>query len=125
MGEIRRYRCNCGYESELYIGVGLQGCNAEAAAKFFPKEMEKVLEERDLGKISGFILENVVASCKQCKKLYTVPELVCSKTDGTREKFVKSVCQDCGKDVIIYSEDEVKCPICDLEVSYSEIGCWD
>ncbi len=125
MGEIRKYKCKCGYEEELFVGSGFNGCNMEEAMIRYPDNMKKFLEEKKKGMATFFELTNLPMACKNCGKLEVVPALVIYKSNETTEKYYDSLCEECGEKLKPEEDGKIKCPVCDNDIEYVEVGSWD
>ncbi len=125
MGEIRDYVCSCGYQKRIFIGAGLNGCNTDAIKRFFPKEIEAFLREKQAGMVQSYLLSNAVIACTYCKEIETVPCFSYQTYKGT-VTHLKEMCSVCGKQVDQQTDEEnIKCPKCGLRMNYNSVGNWD
>lgn len=125
MGEIRDYVCNCGYQKRVFTGAGINGCNLNAIMRFFPKEAEQFLKERQTGGVQSYLLGNAIVECTHCKKIDTVP-CFSYKTASKTVTYMQEACLICGNQVNrIEEEENIRCPKCGLRMNYTEVGNWD
>ena len=113
MGVVKKYKCSCGYEVQLYTGSGLNSANKALVEKMFPKE-SKVYKK--------LYLEEVIAYCEECKELKNTGALVI--TEGEKRKYILKECTVCGREMT-HIKDEVRCPKCKKIMIYEDIGIWD
>lgn len=122
MGHIYKYNCICGYETEAHIGAGLQGVNLDLIGRYFPKDREIIVSNRQ--DIKKFILKNALVKCDKCKKIFVLP---CLEYEYNSEEIIKiGECPTCKGIVdICHDIDNVTCPKCNQFMIRELIGHWD
>lgn len=124
MGEIKNYRCNCGYEVRFFAGAGMRAHNRRLAEQMFP-DVENLWKDAET--IEQIFLDNVLVECKQCQTLQTTARLT-YRTSGMRKSGceIKDICETCGGKMFVHeNEKNVKCPKCGNDMEYTRTGMWD
>ena len=123
MGKIREYQCECGYCEEVFPGYGLGAINKNMIKQIFPEEAKKIFDS-DI-KVNVYRLGNVLAECRHCEKIFTVPCLTYTQSDGNCFKTMGK-CPECSG-IIPECEDmeNVNCPKCNRIMKYTITGNWD
>lgn len=123
MGEIYKYKCECGYEEKLNLGGGLMSCNLMQIARFFPKEVEALKEARQRGELENYMMENRLGVCHKCNKLTVVLEFR-FKTKSKVNKYITN-CEMCNGKVEVIGDEDVNCPKCNKLMMKEYAGNWD
>ncbi len=125
MGEIRKYTCTCGYETDLRAGGGLAGCNIGMIANFFPKETEALVKERNEGRVKRYVMENEISYCNNCQEMMALPAFSYTRKDGYTCHF-GSRCPLCAGELTqVEDEESPACPKCGKKMRYFVLGDWD
>lgn len=124
MGQIRKYSCQCGYEKQAFTGAGMHGCNLRMIQRFFPEEADMLIREKE--RVKMYMLQNVLAECETCQKLFDVPQLLYQKEGEAQKACIMDVCPECEKPMTVREDIEnVKCPLCGKKMIYEIAGDWD
>lgn len=126
MGEIRKYTCECGYETELPVGVGMMGMNMQAIQRVYPEDMlTDFLKEKEKENIESYVNKNQLGICTHCNTLVIAPNLTYTLKDGTEKQLI-GTCPECGKEFSPVSDmDDVHCPKCGKKMASETAGRWD
>ena len=123
MGKIREYQCECGYFEDVFPGYGLGAINKGMIKQIFPEEAKKVFESNI--KVSVYRLGNVLAECRHCEKIVTIPSFSYTQVDGSSFRIMGK-CPNCSG-IVPECEDieNVHCPKCNKVMKYDIVGNWD
>ncbi len=122
MGKIRTYNCKCGYTEQIFEGVGMRAKNIKGIEHLFPQIAKEIAE----GNVESYILGNVMAECKTCKKLCTAAYLKYTLSGMDNEMTIRQNCPNCGgKTDLTNNIDSINCPKCGTIMEYKMTGHWD
>lgn len=124
MGQIMRYRCNCGYCKELMIGGGLLSNREEAVRKsFVNNELGAFDKAKENGSLTRFFMNNTPAVCPACQELEALPVL--HYWENAKGSVIQKVCPVCRGDMRLQDDSAVICPKCGKTMDVTQSGLWD
>lgn len=123
MGDIRKYKSDCGYEETVKTGQGLQSIRQASIEKLFPDKIKELKsEENDL--LSAVTCIHL-GLCRKCKRIVPVNCLNRIYKDGSEDMFHKG-CPECGQKVVVLDDpDNISCPKCGKLMDMEICGHWD
>lgn len=132
MGRIILCKCSdsirkaCGYEKELFCGVGMGAENPEVIEKNVPESVfAEFSAKRQDGCVNGFRLENKAALCEKCGEIFSAAVFAYKLSDGGSVEYI-SPCPECGGYVRVLSDTEnIDCPKCGGKMTAVSVGHWD
>ncbi|MBP1549428.1 MAG: hypothetical protein J6A05_05430 [Oscillospiraceae bacterium] len=121
MGTIMTVGCNnCGFEKELYTGVGRSDCSLETIMAALTEVDQKMLSEAAQHGATRISIDRIPCSCTSCGEIYAVP--IVSYFMNGEEHTICGVCPSCQQKN--YSTLN-GCPGCKSELSVRKTGLWD
>lgn len=125
MGACKLYKCRCGYEKKLMVGVGRGSQNLAIISRSVPEEVFADFSREDFnGRVLDFGMVNLIISCPSCRSLNTVTQFSYTLPDN-EVKYIP-VCPDCGESCQPLEDQEIiSCPKCNRKMNCSIAGHWD
>lgn len=125
MGDVRRYKCQCGYEKQLMIGGGRNSQNLKIICKDIPEDIFSEFMRKKFAKtVLEYGIVNSAISCPECEELFVVSEFSYTLSDA--EVRYVTACPNCGEEhTPIEDSDLILCPKCNKQMTYSVEGLWD
>ena len=125
MGDIRRYKCRCGYEKKIMVGAGLGSQNLDIIRNCVPEDVfSDFMREKCADNVSEFGSVVLPVCCTERAELEKANVFSYSLSDG--EFRYVSPCPRCGEvHEPIEDPDLLFCPKCGSEMTYSVEGLWD
>ncbi len=125
MGEIRRFKSDCGYSEDIFYGVGINAIDERQVESRFPESYKTI----KAGMLSGKILSTMVSTetgiCLKCRKIVPLNVLDITCSDGSGFK-ITGKCPDCGEACNIVDVDKpIICPKCGNPMENEIVGNWD
>lgn len=125
MGDIRHYKCSCGYNKDVSLGEGLNAIRINAVSRIFPDEAREISESLKKKENTYFSLGNTLALCRECKELKATAKLSFSINEGSEKTICLDTCDKCNNPMEIVDIDTVKCPKCGNVMDFEVTGNWD
>lgn len=132
MGRIILCKCSdstrkaCGYEKELFCGVGMGAKDLAIIERNVPESVfENFSAKLETGAVSEFRLENKAALCEKCGEIFSAAVFTYKLSDGCSVEYT-SPCPECGGDVRVLTDTEnIACPKCGGKMTVAFVGHWD
>lgn len=120
------FRKNCGYEKELFFGVGMGAKNDFVIEKNVPESVfSEFSAKRQEGLVSEFRLENKAALCEECREIFSAAVFTYKLSDGGSAEYT-APCPECGGTVRVLDDAEnTACPKCGAKMTAVPVGHWD
>ncbi len=125
MGEIRRFKSDCGYSEDIFYGVGINAIDERQVKMRFPESYEIVKAGLLSGKIKSTLVSTEVGICSRCRKIVPVDVLSLNCSDGSKTQ-VEGKCPHCNETPKIVDPDQpITCPECGKPMETEMVGNWD
>lgn len=140
MGEIRTYRCECGYTQKLFEGGGILSANPILIEKLFPEKIKEFQSLKESGLLHHFCVTHKPYICTSCQELMTIPVLLYEVKGQEEKEYTRKLCPKCAKSLFLprYSgapgsgkshspapSAKIICPKCQQPMEVQLTGHWD
>jgi hypothetical protein len=125
MGEIYKANCSCGWNTELFLGAGMNATNIRFIQNYLnEKDAAEFIETFEKGLIKTFELSNVPYYSKENQTVGSISKFSYKLHSGQDIEIIGK-CPPSENQIQLLKNDDIFCPICHNKVILEQTGHWD
>lgn len=125
MGDIYKANCSCGWNTELFLGSGMNATNVRFIQNYLnEKDANEFIDSFEKGLIKTFELSNIPYYCKEQQTVGSISKLTYQLHNGQVIDIIGES-QASENEIQTLQNDDIFCPICHKKVILEQTGHWD